>query len=576
MKLQRILSLVLLLAVGACATIPLEPQPKAPAEDLSQPNPASMYFFSAGSFLYYSGDFAGADQVLTLALAHDPASFQIRKLLLVNSLRWYLTAEDELSAERAESMLKLAKISYDFDEEMLILAYSAYRNLEDPEGVAWALSRLKAEHPRPQVYIWEYLHLADLGELPPISLLEKALSYPDRAPQIDYIVSSLYIQRDPNRALEILEAAERDASADFQLIRLYRHLGMIKELNDHFAQYSYPEAKESMGQYLMLCYESGLDSLVTKRLPELLETGDAELLEIFAYIAFMTEDTGSLADLADFLSEKIAVPQEDSKIVAILALSSIKDPDLAISDELWARIYRIQDLIQASFIYVSQERYSEDRANAYQNAFRDLHEAVLKAPLPPKMKNFMKDHSASLAGIYDADSQSAIDLAEDLISRGHGGREDFDLVMDHYMLRGDIPAQMRILRKALQRFPKDPVVKNNLGYLLLDDPSRLIEAERLITEALREDPENISFLDSMAWLRYQKGEYQKALDYVPRLLAYDQPNAELFYHIGMIFLKNGELEEAHKYLSQALELPDPAYYHERSQIALRDLEEGRN
>nr|MDK2851590.1 hypothetical protein [Candidatus Cloacimonadota bacterium] len=573
MKLLRILPLVLLLVVSACATIPDKTEPQTHQEDLSQPNFASMYYFAAGAYLYYTGDFTSADQILTLALAQDPASFQIRKLLLVNSLRWFLTSEDELSTERAKSMLDLARASYDFDEEMLILSYNAYNKLNDQEGVSWALARLKEEYPRPIVHIWEYLHLADLGQKPPLSLLEEALEYPDRSPQIDYIVASLYAERDPLRALQILQDSDRNPNSDFLLIRLYRQLDMLDELDEHFLSYSYPESKESMTQYLMFVHESELDSLALKRLPQLLETNDAELLEIYAYIAFMAGDTNSLIKLGDNLSQKIPVPQEDSKIVAILILNAIKNPALSLPDELLDRIYQLQDLIQASFLYVSQEQYSADRANAYQNAFRDLYEAVVKANLPPKIKNFMKDHAATLGGLYDADSQSAIDLAEDIISRGYGSREDFDLVVEHYMLIGDSEAQIRILRKALERFPNDPVVKNNLGYLLLDYSSELAEAERLITEALAEDPENISFLDSMAWLQYKKGEYDKAREYLPELIAYDNPNAELFYHIGMISLKVGELEAARKYLDEALQLPDPADYHERSHQALQLLEE---
>jgi len=561
-----------LVFLAACASVPQEELPsQLPSEDLSMPNLASMYFFSSGSYLHHQGDFASADQVLNLALAQDPASPQIRRFLFINSARWYSVARNEASAEAARRMLQQAKDSYHFDEEMLFLAFNMYRDLGDIDGAQWALAELKDKHSGPQVSLWEYIFDKETGGNPSLSLLDEVIDSAEPNAYTRYIVAGLYSERDPHRALEIMQNMDLDVSGDQQLLSLYLHLDLHQELAQHFQNYSYPEDKDKISNYLMLLHENQLNDLALSHLPQLLETADVDLLELIAYIALMADDSTSLKLISEYLTDRIPAPAEDSKIVSILLINSIKHPKQAVPEGLFERIYQVQDIIQAAFLFVSSAEYHDDRQHGYVNAFRDLHLALDDAVLPDDIKAFMKDHSASLAGLYDAESHSALNLAERLINKGFGGRPDFDLVLDHYLLVGDEASQLHYLRLALDRFPSDPLVKNNLGYLLLSYPEHLEEAERLIAEALRQDPDNTSFIDSMAWLHYQKGEYDKAASFLPKLIQEESPNAELYYHIGMISRKVGDLQTAEKYLNMVLDLPNSAEYHSKSTSALEQM-----
>ncbi|MDD4276641.1 MAG: tetratricopeptide repeat protein, partial [Candidatus Cloacimonetes bacterium] len=126
-------------------------------------------------------------------------------------------------------------------------------------------------------------------------------------------------------------------------------------------------------------------------------------------------------------------------------------------------------------------------------------------------------------------------------------------------------------RESLSRYPSSASIKNNLGYILLNYPEHLAEAERLISDALREEPQNVSFQDSWAWLLYKQGKYQAAYDYLPTVLASAEPNAELLYHAGMIYQAAGEREEALKFFELILQIQPPGAYHDKANAELERL-----
>lgn len=113
---------------------------------------------------------------------------------------------------------------------------------------------------------------------------------------------------------------------------------------------------------------------------------------------------------------------------------------------------------------------------------------------------------------------------------------------------------------------------NNLGYLLLSSPENWDEAERLISAALKQDPTSVSYLDSMAWLHYLRRDYEQAMQYVPLIEASSVNSAELFYHLGMIYLAREDRKTAVSYLQKAVEAVYPESYSRMAAEQLKLLE----
>jgi Flp pilus assembly protein TadD len=68
----------------------------------------------------------------------------------------------------------------------------------------------------------------------------------------------------------------------------------------------------------------------------------------------------------------------------------------------------------------------------------------------------------------------------------------------------------RALRDLLAKDPLDANALNSLGYLLADHGQRLDEAVDLVQRALKIEPANPAFLDSLGWAYFQQGKLDLA------------------------------------------------------------------
>ena len=104
----------------------------------------------------------------------------------------------------------------------------------------------------------------------------------------------------------------------------------------------------------------------------------------------------------------------------------------------------------------------------------------------------------------------AITAFQDLIKRTP---QDAGLVYEYAGLlekAGRLPDAERALRELLTKDPLDANALNSLGYMLADHGQRLDEAVDLVQRALKVEPGNPSFLDSLGWAYYQQGRVDLA------------------------------------------------------------------
>jgi len=96
-------------------------------------------------------------------------------------------------------------------------------------------------------------------------------------------------------------------------------------------------------------------------------------------------------------------------------------------------------------------------------------------------------------------------------------------------------------REARKQVPEDPMVANFLGYVLADHDRDLPEAETLIEQALAAEPENVAYLDSLAWVYYRQERFHEALKAINRTLQLgrEEADAVILDHAGDIYAANG-------------------------------------
>jgi tetratricopeptide (TPR) repeat protein len=76
--------------------------------------------------------------------------------------------------------------------------------------------------------------------------------------------------------------------------------------------------------------------------------------------------------------------------------------------------------------------------------------------------------------------------------------------------KGDRPGAERVLRDLIAKDPLDANALNSLGYMYAERGERLDEAVALLQRALKIEPENPSYLDSLGWAYFQQGRLDLA------------------------------------------------------------------
>jgi Tfp pilus assembly protein PilF len=130
--------------------------------------------------------------------------------------------------------------------------------------------------------------------------------------------------------------------------------------------------------------------------------------------------------------------------------------------------------------------------------------------------------------------------------------------------------------KALKVDPDQPMVLNNLAYLLGEHLNRPAEAEAYARQAVKLIGDNPDFLDTLGWLLYQNKQVGEARGMLLRALDHDRQNSAALYHLGVIYKETGNVEDAKTRLEQAREhatrTKDPNQLLPKIEQALKDLD----
>jgi len=121
-------------------------------------------------------------------------------------------------------------------------------------------------------------------------------------------------------------------------------------------------------------------------------------------------------------------------------------------------------------------------------------------------------------------------------------------------LRGRPQRAEEVYRKALQVDSNYGPAANNLAYLMMENGESLDQALSLARIARQKMPNSPSAADTLAWVYYKKGLYEVAADLLQQAVQKAPDNATYHYHIGMVYQKQKNTEEARKHLQRTLQI----------------------
>jgi Flp pilus assembly protein TadD len=108
-------------------------------------------------------------------------------------------------------------------------------------------------------------------------------------------------------------------------------------------------------------------------------------------------------------------------------------------------------------------------------------------------------------------------------------------------------------RQVIAREPEHAPALNYLGYMLAERGEKLDESVDLVKRALRIDPENGSYLDSLGWAYYKAGRFDLALDNLQRAADQLSRNSVVQDHYGDVLFKLSRWDDAIAAWTRALE-----------------------
>ena len=561
-----------LLLLSACAG----PQTTAQRTiiDNSQPNIPSLYYYISASLKHYEGDFLTADNYYHLALEQDFRSYQIKKQILINSAYAFLSKQQD--AEITIKQFDQARKEMIFDNDLLNAAYSVYSNANNEEGLAWVVSESVLYYPSTLSFLRKFYLDYSKNKKSDENLLELALKYADNNPEDIILTAKMYTLVNPKRSVSLLQEAyelEPKKETDNLLSEItLQYLGKEEALKK-FRTYSYPEDKDRMLYFLQMANRNRRLEVVNTLSPILLNTGDSSLIGELAFAAYLEDKTDILQEISRFLLTKDADPLTDSKVVSFLfaeALFSEKLPEPSLYLDYFNSAQDVQDVILYAMLKRSMQAQSLEKETNI--IFSEEFVSAVEKRLPENVFSRYLKIASQIKSVEDEDFlQARAELCSYFLQKDLGELEDWTFLLQYYQNEGREEEKIATLRKAVHKFPDNPLFLNDLGYSLLDYPQFIVEGGFLIQRAVALDPTNPYYQDSLAWFYYLTADFSKAMEHITIPMQMKDAPGEISYHIGMILLANQQKEEAIKYFQSALEDDQTPIYQEKAKKALNEL-----
>ncbi|MCF8068438.1 MAG: tetratricopeptide repeat protein [Desulfobacterales bacterium] len=114
-------------------------------------------------------------------------------------------------------------------------------------------------------------------------------------------------------------------------------------------------------------------------------------------------------------------------------------------------------------------------------------------------------------------------------------------------------ASIAAMKEVLKIDPAHANAMNYIGYTYADMGKNLDEAEQLIIEALKQKPDDGYITDSLGWVYYKKGDYDKAVLYLLKAFELVPDDPTILEHLGDAYLKKNDHDQALEFYKRSLD-----------------------
>ena len=106
----------------------------------------------------------------------------------------------------------------------------------------------------------------------------------------------------------------------------------------------------------------------------------------------------------------------------------------------------------------------------------------------------------------------------------------------------------------IARDTKDAQAYNNYAYSLVERNEEIDYALTLAEKAIQLSPNTSAYLDTVGWIYFKLGNFEKAKEFIAQSIVYDGSSAVVLEHYGDVLVALEEKDEALVFYKKAFEL----------------------
>jgi tetratricopeptide (TPR) repeat protein len=506
----------------------------------------SYYLFSEAHLSRKQGNLKRSVDLMQQAVAIDPESIYLKREL---AGLWLLQKETTTALKLLEEILA----HHPDDVETLMLAGQIYRNTGEAEKAIDAFTHILEQDPKRQNI---YLLLGDLymdqerWDEARATYQQLVDHFPRAYAGYFFLGRISTIDGDGDKARAYFE---KTLSIEPDLVESRFELGAIHESNDDFAKAAAEyeaildqspnntQAVMALGYaYTRLGNETGARQLLVP-LGEKSTTDQAIVRTLVRHYI----DADKYEAAAVIIQEMMAAPRPNPDLYYLsgIALDGQGQKQAAIDSfrnvAPQSRFYQ-NATIHAALLYQETDQL--------QAAIAFLTESIEKMPQNPEFRLYL----GSFYEQMEAYEKAQTVLQEGLELQPQHARILFRLgvVYDKWGKKDESIAAMK---QVIQIDPEDANALNYLGYTYADMGINLDEAEQLIRRALEHKPGDGYITDSLAWVYYQRGQYEKALPLLEEAARLVPDDPIVREHLGDVYRQLGMIDKAIQSYRQSIE-----------------------
>ncbi len=552
---------ILLLLLGLCLVLPAGAQKRKKADEESMSSASrereAEFYFTEGQKYFILEDYAKALVFYQKAVELTPDNATIHFKIADVFNRGNKEEDLQRAAISIDQALRLEKKNKYF----YLLAANIYNGLSRFDKAAEAYEQLIKEVPESDEFLFELGATYQFA-----NEIEKAIKVYDRAEQSVGVNEMSAIQKTrlylelnkideaKNEASKLLKLNPEEGRYAMSLAELFSQRG-LKEVSIQYLEDFIHHAPEDISEAQMML--AGLYR-ETKRYAEagvlLLKVFDDDAIEfgskaliIATLNAEINEAKGIGAKkddtekLAFTLYEKLAAKHPDESQLYILGgdlyLTAGNQQKAKEAYQKAVKLGEVNIEVWQNLLYIEAQQEQFD-------ALAQHADQALEYYPNQGMIHYFRGY-AKFRKRQFSEAVASLEQAKRLSQSNQAFISDLNSMLgDAYNALKDFVKSDNAYEEALAYNPNNDAVLNNYSFYLAVRKQNLEKAEKMAEQLVKNHPGEATYLDTYAWVLFQREKYKEAKRVIERALSSGKANATHLEHYGDILYKLGEVDNA--------------------------------